>query len=336
MPENSYDTLIEFLNRGEELRFEEAKTLLGLGERQIKRLIERARHEGYDIVERRDEDRRKVFSIPEGSREAGFRVSLTEHELLALTIAADAARATLGTTSLAEPIRSAVAKLIDKFPDEVVPLELDDAAMAWHFSSNPVAEVDPGIFAQLVEAIRNEQEIEIDYYSASRAQRTPNRRLDPYALALRGSSWLLVAWCHERHAFRDFSIPAIRSVRTTGRYIYRRDDFDLDEHFAGRFGSLGGKALRIVRLRVEPDRVPYFRRKTYHPSQQLSEHDDGSATVEYKVAGLDDMRSFAQSWGSGVTVLEPEELVETLRNEARMVAERYDAAHGGNATDTTR
>jgi hypothetical protein len=50
--------------------------------------------------------------------------------------------------------------------------------------------------------------------------------------------------------------------------------------------------------------------------------------VSYDVAGLEEIRSFVQSWGVGVTVLEPKELVERIRGEAVEIGKRYVTTGG--------
>ena len=321
MSETNYTKLIELLSTGEKFSYAELELRMGISERQIRRLMKYAKKSGEKVAEEQP-GKKKFFWIPVQHRKAGFRVDLSQDELLALTVAADAARNSLGSTSLGSPLRSGIEKLVEHFPEELVPLEMEDSALHWHFSSNPVADVNPEIYHQLVDAIREEQQIIVEYYSASSNRLDPHRRLDPYALALRGSSWLLVAWCHDRNAFRDFSVPAISNVRISKGQMYRRDNFNLEEHFRGRFGATGGKIYEVL-LQVEADRIPWFRRKVYHPSQQLTEQEDGTFIVQYSVAGLEDIRSFAQSWGDGVTVLAPKELVAIMRKQAQKLAERY-------------
>jgi predicted DNA-binding transcriptional regulator YafY len=124
---------------------------------------------------------------------------------------------------------------------------------------------------------------------------------------------------------RDFSLAGISRLELEDdAFFIRPDDFDLDRYFAGRFSALAGDRVQTVRLRVVPERAEYFRRKQYHPTQAIEEiHADGSIVVAYSVLGLDEMRCFAQGWGVGVTVLEPEELVDIMRREAKELAERY-------------
>lgn len=328
MAGDTYSKFLDLLHKGEGLTYRESKSMLGVGPKQLYLYVQRAEKEGIPIRETKVK-RVKTFTIPDEHRRPGFRVELTPDELLALTIAADSAQTSLNATSLGPPLRAGIRKLVELFPDRMLAMEIEESDMRWHFSSTPVAEVDPAVFHKLMDAIRNDRQIVVAYRSATSGASNPNRILDPYLMALRGSSWLLVAWCHTRRTFRDFSVPAISNVRQTGKDVFRRD-FDPETHFRERFGATGG-APRTVRLRIEPDRIPWFHRKKYHPSQRLIPQDDGTMIVEYDVAGLEDIRSFAQSWGNGITVLEPEELVNIMRAHATELAERYRAPEASPA-----
>lgn len=320
--DNAYNRLLNLLNQGHELSGSDAAALLGVTVRTIQRAIGNAMRSGV-VIEIRRKGREKVFFIPEEHRETGLVVSLDQNELLALVVAAEAAHGTLARTPLGGPLKQAIGKLIERMPEEFVPIEAEESDLYWHFSSSPASEVDPDIFRQLVDAIRDCAVILVDYQSASGSPSPRERTLSPYAMAVQGGSWLLVAWCHRNNAFRDFSIPAIARVVRTGGLFVRREDFDLDDHFRGRFRAVGGRDVYTVRFRVESDRVPYFKRKRYHPSQKLEEQPDGSWIAAFTVSGLEDIRSFAQSWGVGITVLEPPELVAVMAEQASRLARVY-------------
>ena len=102
-------------------------------------------------------------------------------------------------------------------------------------------------------------------------------------------------------------------------------DFERATHFEGRFGAVAGEAPHSVRLLVESKRVPYFRRKMYHPSQHIDEvREDGRVIVSYEVAGLEEVAAWVRSWGSGVKVLDPPELAEQIAADAAAMRARYE------------
>jgi predicted DNA-binding transcriptional regulator YafY len=201
-------------------------------------------------------------------------------------------------------------------------LDIDEIKEQWHFAANPSAAIDPAIFSIVMHAIGECATLEVDYFSARRMKET-TRLLDPYGFAAPGGSWLLVAWCREHLAFRTFSVADIRRAEPSGSYFLRDDTFDIDRYFADHFGGVGGSTRHDVTLRVAADCVAAFRRKRYHPSQILEPQPDGTAIARFRVAGLEDIRAFVMSWGTGVAVTAPAELRAMVRVETVGMMREY-------------
>jgi predicted DNA-binding transcriptional regulator YafY len=143
-------------------------------------------------------------------------------------------------------------------------------------------------------------------------------------VAEQGESWLLTAYCHERDAILDFSFAGISDAEPTGDFFQRPADFDPEGYFENRFQALRGDGNHVVKIEVESDKAPYFRRKTYHPTQSILDGgEDGSILVRFEVSSLDDIAAFIRSWGPGVWVHTPECLAERIEKEARSVYRGY-------------
>ena len=326
-----YEQFLTMLHQGEALTYEEFAQRLGCSARTIQRLIEHARNEGTPLAFDKD-GRKNIVFIPEDRRETGMKVNLSDQEILALAIAAQAAQSSLGPTPLGSPLHSGIAKLLEALPGEFHLYDFEEMHEQWHFSNTPSALLDPEVFRQLMHAVEQCETLQITYFTAKRNEET-ERRIDPYGFAAPKGSWMVVAWCHKKRKFLNFSIADIREIVPTGTNFIR-EDFDLDTHFAGQFGGVGGEKMYDVTFLIEPDRVAAFRRKQYHASQNLEALPDGRARVRFHVAGLEDIRSFAQSWGTGITVEEPEELVEIMREEGVELVGRY--GNDSHTTDSTR
>lgn len=75
----------------------------------------------------------------------------------------------------------------------------------------PTRAIRPEILMRVIWAIRDGQEVEIDYQSMRRPVAT-RRRIAPHAIAFDGSRWHTRAWCHENKDFRDFVFSRIQQV----------------------------------------------------------------------------------------------------------------------------
>jgi predicted DNA-binding transcriptional regulator YafY len=267
---------------------------------------------------------------------------MTEDECEALAVASLAARALLAPTPLSLPLERATSKLRAAWVADVLLFEPEHDEAHWSFDGAMGGEAAPTaaeVFRMLVRAARERRAVNVDYYTASRQTLTSGRRLVPLGLVVRSGSWLVAAvdadGPPDRGGLRpvkDFALAGFRHVDDAGPATPGDGvpaDFSLSLHVRDRFGALTASAsaplVVTVRLLVEPEAVPYFERKLYHPTQQIDDiRPDGRAVVSYEAGGLDAAAAFALSWGPKVCVLEPARLVDQVAEALRAAVARYD------------
>lgn len=347
-PQPNSERLYALLCQEGELAQQAAAERLELTARQVRRLVEQLQEQGISVQEA-FKNRRRVYRLaPKDRTLSGERWSgngstrthdapppdllsqLTENELLALTVAVESARASLRPTPLHEPLDRVRQALAHRLTPHVFIFDANSASTHWHFSEAPSVDLDPTVFYTLRESLHERRSVRIDYTTASTGEKSTGRKVNPYLLAVRGGSWLCVAYCHQRESLRDFALAGISAIelcdpdQETNTHYTIAEDFDPELYFKGRFNALAGKEEYVVRLRVEPDRASYFRRKDYHPTQIIDEeHDDGGLIVSYEVAGLKEIAAWVRSWGPGVTVLEPRELADQVITDAKETLAKY-------------
>ncbi|WP_229374772.1 helix-turn-helix transcriptional regulator [Fibrella rubiginis] len=324
-------TSIEYLRRlldsGAELTSQHLQDQLNLSERHVRRLIGQLRDEGLPILER-PEGNRKVYALPtERQQSAVSDLRFDSAELRALAIAAKASRSVLTGTPHAVALNRAFEKLLDKARPVSYVFDLDDSMQEWQFDDNATDQIALDLFSSIETAMDNRQCIRINYFTAQDQRNSTARKIDPYGFHKRGRAWLLVAWCHERNALRNFSLTRISRVDACSEeYFDIPDDFIPEDYFRASLGAINSGACEELRLLIEPDKAIYFRERLYHPTQQIEEdRPDGRLVVSYELEGFEEMRSFCQGWGVGITVLEPETLRQRLREEAEALVKRYQA-----------
>ena len=314
--------LKRLLGEGHQPGYDELTARLGIGRRQARRVVKALRDEGVPVQERR-EGRRKVFYLrPEDQPLALGAPDLTEHEWLALTVAAEASRATLGATPLGDALETAFEKLVDRRRGPVRSFEPAHERQSWHFEAGPVSTLDPEVFETVRQAITEKRSLRIRYTAASGTE-SWNRRIDPYLIAAVRGSWLLVAYDHHPDRITNFSLAAISEATPGDPFAGTHPDFDPEMHFHDAFGAVEGGDVQVVRLRVAAEKAHAFRRKVYHRTQQIERDEAEGLVVSYEVAGLDEIAAFVRSWGPGVTVLDPPALAERLRRDTEAMAEAY-------------
>lgn len=332
-PPSTADQLLALLRRGERLTQQEAADRLDLSARQVRRIITRFQEENIPIRSaRRGRAKEYYLDLPDQQVD-GLPVGLKERQMLALVVAAEAARSALRPTPLADPLAGAVGQLLPHISPHVMSFEPEEESGHWHFGDAPSVDLDPDVFETLTAAIDRRQPVRIDYYTASTDTHWDGRKINPLVLAAPRGSWICVAYCHMREGLRDFSLAGIDRVApcTSGGQPERFDrpeGFDPEFYFRDRFGALAGDEVHTVRLLVEPDRAPYFERKRYHPTQVIEEgpeeREDNRMVVSYEVAGLQEVRAWVRSWGPGVKVLDPPELASLVAEDAAATREQYE------------
>jgi len=323
------DTLLDLFNSGKELDKATLAEEVGKSGRQLQRFLDELRSQGAKIQTRRA-GARVLYFIPEEHRQVPRHpVKLTREQLLALAVAARAAEATLEPTPLIDDLKSAnveVLAALEKDSGLAGTIDLREEADCWYFPGAPDVSIRAEVLATIRQGMCEMVGLEIDYHSV-RSGRS-RRRVDPYSLAHRDGSWFLCAWCRRNEEVRTFALADIHAAELLDpardvTAIFPRREFTPSTLFDNTFYVVGGTQVR-VRLAVAPAQTRAFLRKNYHPNQKVRTNTkDGSITVSFVCAGLDEVRSFVLGWGDGVTVLEPAELRRQVREQALLVAEKY-------------
>ncbi len=209
---------------------------------------------------------------------------LTAGQGLALLASTDGLLSMPGTEADG-PLARALAKLANALgvePD--VDLEVD------------LGVAEAGNLAALQRAVDAGVDVEIDYYSYGRDERT-TRRIAPWRIAATGGAWYLEAYCHLADGERLFRIDRIEEVRPTGESsTVRPDDSGPDVRvFHPRADD------PTVRLRLAPTAA--WVAETY-PCEDLVRHADGSSTVTLVVTALPWLERLLLRLGPDVEILD--------------------------------
>ncbi len=78
-----------------------------------------------------------------------------------------------------------------------------------------------------------------------------------------------------------------------------------------------------ITLHINNDMADYFERRFWHPSQQMTRNDDGTLILKLHAPLALDLITWVWEWHPYVTILEPTELQEHIRQRAQQVQEMY-------------
>lgn len=248
--------------------------------------------------------------------------NLAEGEFLALMLAGQVLQQYRGLP-FEQDLRRAFDRLASLLPENVR-VHLADLAAAWAVVPGPLAMQDPDVIRTIALAVVAGQQLEIDYFTASRNDRS-TRRVDPYRLVLLRNDWYLLAYCHRRRSVLTFATHRIRSAVPTEESFERPTDFTAEKFFAGSFGKLQGSGWNRVVVRFTPAVAARVAEKHWHSSQKTESTVDGSLLVRFTVNDLRDVCNWVLAWGADCEALRPKELRMMLCERGKRAVEMYES-----------
>ncbi len=249
-------------------------------------------------------------------------VMLREGELLALVVAQEVAHQYLGTP-LEAPLREAVRKIAEAMPG-TVRVDLDQVATHFHLSGGSSIETPLTILKDFHQAAREHRWVRMVYYTASSGE-TREREIEPHFLHNVRGDWMVAAWDHYRSTDRVFMLSRVREYQVLERRFRPRPELDRATYSQHTFLTEHGEAPQEVVLRFDAYQARWIRERTWHPSQELQELEDGGVELRLSVSGEGDLLRWVLGYGRHVEVVAPEHLRQRVAEELRRAASRYEA-----------
>ena len=219
-----------------------------------------------------------------------------------------------------ESTNGALAKLENVLPDEQRN-EINWARRS--LVATGMHRADPSAQAPYLEKLRHAArehcQVDMGYQSTNKAE-TTQRQIDPYALVHRSGWWYLVGYCHLREAPRTFRVDRIQSLELLNQTFRTPDDFDVHAYLESEFAD---QPVVHAKLRFTGDgaHIATSNRSIW---DSLTENPDGSVDVILSAPDFPWLASMTISFGTFVTVLEPPELREMVREWAEVIVALYN------------
>ena len=293
---------------------------LGCVRRTVYRDLDALQYAGFPVVsERRDGRVFYRFLDRFGLGDVPF----TPDEVLALVFGEDLLRPLEGTV-FHDSIRSAIQKIRAALGPEVAGFV---ARLGESFRVVPGPHKRYANYRDVIqvlnEAVLGRRSIRMSYRTGRTGQ-LGGRTLDPYRVWYRSGGLYVIGHDHRSGEVRTFAVDRIRSAALTGDSFSIPASFDFDAYTAASFGVVAEPATR-VRIRFEPRFALQVEERQWHPSQKTERLPGGGLELVLEVGGLDELRSWVLSFGSGALVLEPEALRAQVERELDAALERYAA-----------
>lgn len=178
------------------------------------------------------------------------------------------------------------------------------------------------------DALDRRRALWLRYFTASR-DAISERTVDPMRLLLVEGRSYLEAWCRSAEAVRLFRLDRIEHVTVVDEPAAPAPDARPTDVSAGLFRAEPDQQVAALLLAPDARWVA-----EYYPVEDLQEADGGAAVVRMRYADRDWMVRLVLGLGGDVSVLEPAELAETVRERARAAVRRSGQLRSGRTPIT--
>jgi len=171
-------------------------------------------------------------------------------------------------------------------------------------------------FAALQKAINRKQMVYIRYKSLFE-QKTIELNLSPYHLLYNRRAWYVLGHSDMHKSIRTFKLNRMLQIKTLSQRFTIEEGFEPAEHFGRAWSMIPGGRIYNVKLRFLPKVAENVTEVRWHDTQKVQRQRDGSAIVEFRVDGLNEMSWWILGYGDQVQVLAPKALRRIILGRAK-------------------
>lgn len=290
-------------------------------QKTIRRDLAALRGLGFRLEETIARQGRKLWSLSSGSGLVDLSLNLTD--VLSLYVGQRLMEPLAGTMFW-DGAHSSYRKIRATLGESAIEY-LNRLASLLHFAQPGSSDYSERsqLIDQLMVAIED-RAITFLVYQSLRSTEPVSREIYPYGLAYFHGSLYLIAHAVEDKAIRHYKIDRVSDVEVQKLKFVRPEDFDLRQWLSAAFGVFRSDT-DAKRMLVEFDRsvARFVKEKTWHPSQKLTLHPNGSITAQFELTDHEELSRWVLSFGSAARAIEPPELVSAIRGEVLRLAESY-------------
>ncbi len=180
------------------------------------------------------------------------------------------------------------------------------------------------IFARLQKAIAKKHQVNVTYRPPFEED-VLTIELCPYHLLYENGTWYILGYSNSHSKVRTFELNHIQDVQPTGRCYLDDEDFDVSEFLRGVWSTVPEGQIYHVKLLFLPKVADDVAETTWHHSQKVTRNDDGSALVEFRVDGINEITWWVLGYGDQVRVLSPKRLRERVLEIAENVVKMNES-----------
>lgn len=310
--------LIPYVLEHQGARLNELAEVLGTKEKELLKdlhdLFMSGPNEWQQISVYVDKDR-KVFV--ENADFFARPMSLTIPEAFSLTLAGDIFRETREVKEI-ETLEEALKKIYD-----IIPKDIRNKAkfMERRIAITPVEHERADLIKVIEEAIKEQKELQIEYYTYSRDDFS-KRVVRPYGLINYAENWYLAGFCLLRNEERVFRVDRIKNVVKTKNKFDLPGDFNINKFVSDRMYQYPVEGM-VVKIKIDSSIARWFEESI--EGGEFVKNIDGSIIVTFYTSTYNWIIKWVLPHAEHIQILEPKFLVDEIVESAAEILKVYKA-----------
>lgn len=177
------------------------------------------------------------------------------------------------------------------------------------------------ILDDLSKACRDKRKISFDYdYPWRDKERKKNAK--PLRVVNHNHAWYLLVADKENKPGHFHYLGRISKLKLHAA-TFDEVPFSLEKFMKHNFGIYRGEKIYQVKAVFDAYAAPFVKERKWNDSQRIKDRDDGGIDFSIKVNNLIEIKGWILNWGKHVRVIGPNELVEDLLNELKVMQKQY-------------
>ena len=141
--------------------------------------------------------------------------------------------------------------------------------------------------------------------------------LHPYRLCLVQQAWYVIGRPTDGDAPQTYRVARFESLRVTDVDADVPAEFDLKAYFGNAWAVYRGPVCYDVEIGFTCEAAALVTETTWHHTQKVHQHKDGTASLTFQVDGLEEILWWVLGWSGRVRVINPPELREMVLEQLR-------------------
>lgn len=191
------------------------------------------------------------------------------------------------------------------------------------FISDPLPQIQDGVFENIFDAIKTKRVLKFDYRSVG-SQDYKSRVFDAYHVLCQKGNWYVFGFDHGAGETRIYALSRFKNTTITNETFTIPDGFDISKEVDLSFGIWHNKeASEDYELLFNKGMANYILEREWHKDQKMVQREDGSVYLKFSSNQKQLILSWVLGFGSAVTVLSPESLKQDVMKAAKEIIKKY-------------